>query len=165
MLYLTDTCFWKHAHLLFEDTSVDIRALLNRYRWGYSLEIKKELLHYRLTNFLSQDEAHLIPISTKDWQIFNSKYPYLQDFDKPDQSLILIALRDQNVILTDDGSLFIEAKALHISSFLLPLFLINQVKFGYCSKKKLNQCLRFWEIHGLYAKRDIKNWSSTLKLI
>ena len=162
MIFLTDTCFWSHVQVLYQETSIDLRENIKQYHWGFSRKVEQEIVHYKLNQFIPFHDAHIIPISAIEWHQFKLKYSFLEELDIQDQSLLLIALRDRCHILTDDGSLYIEAKALHLSCFLLPLFMLNQVCSGFLSKREFNRSLRFWESKHLYALRDIKKWKSAL---
>ena len=46
MLFLTDTCFWMHMNELFDGIKVDLRPIIDRFRWGVTDEIFKEIEHH-----------------------------------------------------------------------------------------------------------------------
>lgn len=162
MIYIIDTCFWAHLQILWNKGKIDLRPILEQYQWGITKEIEKEIDHFQLSEFIPMVQAQRIPITEKEWSAFWAKYPYLDSLDKTDQSIILIAIRDSDCILTDDNGIFLEAQALGIPVFLLPLFVINQAKIGVMPKKEAKKCLVFWNQNNLYSQRELKRWKSSL---
>jgi predicted nucleic acid-binding protein len=163
MLYVIDTCFWTHLKSLFDKGNIDIRPIFEDYRWGMTKEIEKELVYYQLTEFIPIEQAQIIPITEKEWNFFSSKDSFLETLDKADQSLILIAMRDNECILTDDNAIFLEAQALGIPVFLLPLFIVNQAKFNVLSKKDARSCFAFWIKNKFYPQKELKRWKTILE--
>jgi hypothetical protein len=160
MIFLVDTCFWSHIEILYNEGQIDLQPVLEHYQWGMTIDVKNELEHHNLMEFIPQNQAQLIPINEKEWSLFLRRYPFLEEYDKADQSLLLVAIKDTDIILTDDNALFLEADALGLPVFLLPLFVINQSRNNIITKKLARKCLNFWEKFELYPKREIKKWKN-----
>lgn len=165
MLYLIDTCFWKHCEFLFEKTKIDLRIVLQNLRWGYTNQIKKEYLNYNLQKFIPLKSGYLIPISDEEIDHNQIRKPFIKIFDLPDQTLAFVAERDNAVLLTDDSDLLFEVLSWGINCYRLPVYCLKLVEIGLIKKKTVAQSLRFWEENGLYEKQDIRNWKSNLQQI
>jgi len=165
MLLLMDTCAWSHSEILETEHIFDIRPFLGKFRVGATEEILKELKYYRLHIFVSLQDLFLVPLSSSEWEQALQKYPTLEALDKADQSLVIAALRDKSLLVTDDGDLFLESQALGVDIFRLPAFLLKLARQVNLSKTTVYKCLRFWEERGSYKKRDISRWKTDLQSI
>ena len=165
MIFLTDTCFWLHSFELFTYKIIDIQPIFNDFKWGITSEVRKELINFENESFLNYDNINIIPVSNDEILSSQRKYPTISNFDIADQTLIIVALREPCVILTDDGGLLMESQALQIKAFLLPQFLLNLVKEGIVSKNIYYQCLRYWEKTKSYPKKQLKIWKAKLQII
>ncbi|MHA1921123.1 MAG: hypothetical protein ACTSWX_15345 [Promethearchaeota archaeon] len=165
MIFLTNTCFWLHSFELFTNKIIDIRPNFNDFKWGITSEIRKELINFENEGFLNFDNIDIIPVSNDEILRFQKKYPTISHFDLADQTLIIVALREPSVILTDDGGLLMESQALQIKTFFLPQFLLILVKEGTIPKNTYYKCLRYWEKTNSYPKKQLKIWKTKLQII
>jgi hypothetical protein len=165
MIFLTDTCFWSHLKLLFDNSIYDFRDFFELNNWGLTEEVIKEMKHYKLDTFVDIKQASIIPINQKEYDSILDHYPFLKEFDKADQTLIIASQKLNEPILTDDGDLYLNCLSMKIICFLLPLFCLNQCRNGGISKKIMYRCLDFWESHELYKKREINKWYKELQAI
>jgi hypothetical protein len=143
----------------------DLRPQLYLFRIGMTEEVWKEIVHFQLAEFTSKEELYIAPISSLEIEQALTKFPTLQIFDLADQTLIMAAIRDQGVILTDDGDLFLEAQAMGIQVLRLPMFCLELARNTDFPKRTVHQCLKYWEEHGSYEKRAIKRWKIELRAI
>ncbi len=165
MHFLTDTCFWLHSFELFTNKIIDIRPIFTDFNWGITSEVRKELINFENEGFLNFDNIDIIPVSNDEILRFQKKYPTISHFDIADQTLIVVALREPCVILTDDGGLLMESQALQIKALFLPQFLLNLVKYGNVPKNTYYKCLRYWEKTDSYPKKQLKIWKAKLQII
>ena len=165
MKFLTDTCFWLHSFELFTNKIIDIRSVFNDFQWGITSEIRKELINFENEGFLNYDNIDIVPVSDDEILRIQKIYPTTSHFDIADQTLIVAALREPCVILTDDGGLLMESQALQIKALFLPQFLLSLVKEGVVSKNTYYQCLRYWEKTKSYPKKQLKIWKAKLQII
>lgn len=165
MKFLTDTCFWLHSFELFINKIIDIRSVFNDFQWGITSEIRTELINFENEGFLNYDNINIVSVSNDEILKFQIKYPTISHFDIADQTLIIIALSEPCVILTDDGGLLMESQALQIKALFLPQFLLNLVKEGVVPKNTYYQCLRYWEKTKSYPKKQLKIWKAKLQII
>ena len=164
MLILSDTCFWTHSIRIFQEKILDVRPILLNFDLYTTDRVLEEVYNYKLENFVPLNETTIIPIFDEDF----GEYPELSGMDIQDGSLVIAYDQIENedpLILTDDGELYEECIQTNRDVFLLPLFLLFMVEKKYLSKKKMAQCLRFWEKNGKYKKRDIKKWKLELQMI
>ncbi len=154
MLFATDTCFWEHFNRVFSLIKWDIRPLIQNYLWGITLEVQKELVHFDLTDFVPLNDPQLIPVKTREIDIFLEKNPFLREYDLADQTLLYTCIRDGNQLLTDDGGLFLEAQALRIQLLNVPLFSLYLVRDDLLVKKQAYRLLRHWQDQKCYAQRE-----------
>jgi rRNA-processing protein FCF1 len=165
MILLADTCFLSHMRNLSEDHIYDFHELWVNFRWGITPDIQKELEHFNIFDFFSKHDAYIIPVSNKEIANTLTRYPLLTHFDRADQSLITVALREDCIILTDDGDLLIECITMGIQAMSLPVFCLDLVKNELLSKTECYHLLKFWENHHSYTKKDLKQWKKTLQLL
>ncbi len=165
MKFLTDTCFWLHSFELFTNKIIDIRLVFNDFQWGITSEIRRELINFENEGFLNYDNINIGSVSDDELLRFQKKHPTISHFDIADQTLIVAALREPCVILTDDGGLLMESQALQIKALFLPQFLLNLVKEGVVSKNTYYQCLRYWEKNKSYPKKQLKIWKAKFQII
>jgi protein associated with RNAse G/E len=147
---------------LYHEIDLDFRNILSSYKWGLTPEIKKELIYYNVIDFVPINDGILIPITEKELEKLSTKYPTVLEFDIADQTALVVAQRENAIILTDDGSLLLEAQALNLISFRLPIFAMNQIGQKLLDKKEFLQALRFWEKTGRYSIKLIKKCKQLL---
>lgn len=162
MIAYTDTCFWNHVKEIFDSLSIDLRIPLFEIKCGMTKAVEEEIIFHRLDSFVPINQMFKIPVSEQEINDFLRKYPSLSEFDYPDQTLIVVGRRDNAIILTDDGELFIQCQALNIYVLLLPQFLLFLVNKSIFKKTEVYRCIRFWEENGRYKARDLKKWSKIL---
>jgi hypothetical protein len=165
MLFLTDTCFWTHLKELSTNTSVDLRKIMSSFKWGITREVSKEISYFNVGEYFPKEESYLVPISKKELNSVKKKYPFIKELDIADQTLIVAALRDNGIILTDDGDLFMFSDSISIKVLLLPHFFLSLVKSNYLKKNQAYKALRFWEEIGRYKRNYIKKWKIELQNI
>lgn len=165
MILLADTCFLSHMRDLAEDHIYDFHELWASFRWGITLAIQNEVEHFNIFDFFSKAEAYIVPVSNNEIANTLTRYPILTHFDRADQSLITVALREDGIILTDDGDLLMECIAMGLQAMSLPVFCLDLVKSDLLSKTECYHLLKFWEIHHRYAKKDLNRWKKQLQLL
>jgi len=165
VILLPDTCFLSHIRLLAEDNIYDFRKLWTKFRWGITPDIQKELKHFNLFAFFPKFDPYIIPISNDEISDLCIQFPTLTHFDRADQSLIAVALREDAIILTDDGDLLMECITIGITAMSLPVFCLNLVKNNLMSKTECYHLLKFWELHHHYTKKELKRWKNQLRLL
>ena len=165
MIAYTDTCFWSHTKEIYDSLSLDIRLLLSEFKWGMTNAVEQEIIYHKLDKFLPNDQMLKIPITESEIDHFIGKYPSLSEFDLADQTLIVVGKRDEGIILTDDGDLFVQCQIFNIKALLLPQFLLFLVQNGNLKKTEVYRCIRFWEQKHRYKVRDLKKWSKILSEI
>ncbi|WP_457556950.1 hypothetical protein [Candidatus Harpocratesius sp.] len=165
MLFLIDTCFWLHIQHILLEIKIDLRDVLRHFRWGYTKQIVEEYHNYHLQKFIPIEDGFRIPLSQKEIISFQKQFPFINEFDLPDQTLAFCAKRDGAILLSDDGGLLMEIKSWGLVGFRLPSFCIWLIQSGYIRKNIGAQLLRFWEKNGLYQKREIKRWKKALQHI
>ena len=163
MLFLTDTCFWKHIQEIYDGITLDLRHIIKNYKWGITEEVKKELSHFELGNFFPIEECYIVPISEIELQSYQSKYNFFAEYDLADQTLMVASLRDQYLLLTDDRSLYRTSLSVNIKSMLLPHFLIFLLKNGDMNKNQIAKILKFWESIKRFKKGEIKSFNLQLQ--
>ena len=165
MIFLIDTCFWSHIKDLYDSNIIDLYPIINQFKWGLTEEIKKEIMHFRLDQYIHLNDAYSIPVSKTELENYQKIYFPIKNFDIADQTLIIAGKRDNLTVLTDDGALYMECLAQKIDSFLLPNFSIILVKYGDLEKNSMFKMLRFWEKTKRYSKLQLKRWKSLLQSI
>ncbi|MHA1648404.1 MAG: hypothetical protein ACTSVL_12615 [Promethearchaeota archaeon] len=163
MIIFIDTCFWSHSYELFKEKIFDIRKVIENYRWGLTQSVIREIKHFKLDKFVPIDHAFIVPLSKSLIDKKLSMNLTFKEFDKADQSLLIVGMQNSGIILTDDGNLLLECIAMKISAMRLPVFLLKLVEEGKVSKTIFYRCLRFWEKYGNYLKKDLKNWKKDLQ--
>jgi predicted nucleic acid-binding protein len=147
-----------HIIELYNSTKIELLPILNNFKWGFTEQIRTELIHYEINQDLDLNSAYIFPITVNELQIFQKKYPYMMEFDIADQTILLAAQREKEPLLTDDSPLFIEAKSLGLESYRLPHFLIYLSQKGFISKKVIRQIIRDWEQRKCYKLQELKRW-------
>ncbi len=165
MFLLMDTSAWSYSRVLNDEKILDIRPTLRVIRVGLTEEILKEFLSYHLDEFYSPQELYIVPLSQHDWEQDIKRYPTLGELDRADQTVLIVTLRDRNLLVTDDGDLFLEGQALGLDLFRLPTFFLKLARDNFLSKTAVYQCLRFWEEQGSYKNRDLTRWKIALQAI
>lgn len=165
MQFVTDTCFWTHVCHLFTQIRIDLRSPLNAYLWGITTAVQEELLHFNLEEFVPFKNANLIPITHAEFDRFLIKYPHLREFDHADISVLYAAQRDGNIILTDDGGVYLEAVSMKLAVLYLPDWCLYLVRDAGLAKHECAKILRFWEENGVYSRLKLKKWKQALILL
>jgi len=111
MLFLIDTCFWLHIQHLLLEIKIDLREVLTHFRWGYTEQIVEEYRNYKLQKFIPIKDGFHVPLSQQEIISFQKRYPFISEFDLPDQTLAFSAKRDGAILLSDDGGLLMEIKS------------------------------------------------------
>jgi hypothetical protein len=162
---LCDTCFLIHTRELCEIGKIDFRPILSQFRLGITDYLLTEFEHFEVLDFFQANQFNKVPISESDILKFLHSHPFLDNLDRADQSLLLEAKNTSNIILSDDGELILEARALNIDCYMLPQFGLSLVRNSLISKNILSKALKFWENVHRYALKDLKNWSRELQEI
>ncbi|NMC04667.1 MAG: hypothetical protein GYA24_05615 [Candidatus Lokiarchaeota archaeon] len=165
MMFITDTCFWMHVRELFTELGIDLRPLLCKVRWGVTEQVKKEIEARRATSFFPETEGFLIPVSDDELDAFQKRTPTISQFDEADQTLILVAVRDHGIVLTDDGAVYIECQCMGVDVMMLPQLCIGLAKDGQLDKNDVYKMLRSWDENGRFAKKFIKELKADLQTI
>ena len=165
MFLLVDTCFWSHCKDLQEAEIWDVRKVLPRFRWGYTDAIFEELIHFDLDTYIPMDQGFVIKTTQAEFEQLRRADALIESLDIADQSLLVVASREDGIVLTDDGGLVLECFALNINAFRLPSFILLLIRQGLERKTIGARCLRYWEKQGSYRKQDIKGWKKELQLI
>ena len=116
-------------------------------------------------DYVPMDQIFIIHVTSQD---FTKNLETLPDLDEADQSLIIAGrkkLKENPIILTDDGELLSELIQTNISTMRLPVFLLMLIRNGMVSKNIGAKSLRFWEKVGRYKKQDLSKWKNELKII
>ncbi len=143
----------------------DFCELWSKFRWGITPDIQEELDHFKVFEFFPITSAYIIPVSNNEIATTLANHPILRNFDQADQSLIIAAIREDGIILTDDGDLLMECIALGLHAMSLPVFCIGLVKSELLSKTECYHLLMFWETHHRYAKKDLKRWKKQWQVL
>jgi predicted nuclease of predicted toxin-antitoxin system len=146
-----------------ESQIYDFRQLWGKFRWGITPDIQRELDHHKIFDFFPLSDAYIIPATNSEIEHNINQFPTLSHFDRADQSIITAAIRENGIILTDDGDLLIECITLGIHAMSLPVFCLDLVKNSELSKRECYHLLIFWETHHRYAKKDLKRWKTQLQ--
>ncbi len=165
MIVLIDTCFWLHIKEVYDEVHLDLRFSLRNFKWGYTNKVKEEYGNYHLQNFVPIDEGFQVPISEQEMRLFQEQFPFIQQYDLPDQTLALCTHRDKSILLTDDGGLLMEIEELGLQGFLLPTFSLLMVEAGVMTKNSFAKMLKFWEKMGSYSLKHLKRWKHELQKI
>ncbi|MHA1673661.1 MAG: hypothetical protein ACTSYI_08530 [Promethearchaeota archaeon] len=165
MFFLIDTCFWLHIQHIHVKLKIDLREVLQHFRWGYTKQIKDEYSNYHLQTFIPVESGFLVPISQQEIEFYQNLYPLIHNLDLPDQTLAFCAKRDGVIALTDDGGLFSEIKSWGLEGFRLPAFCLWLITSGLMRKNTGYKMLRLWEAEGLYEKQEINRWKKELRQI
>jgi hypothetical protein len=164
-LILTDTCFWTHVKDVYDSLQIDLREVLDNFRWGTTKAIQAEIEARKLTGFFHVDQGYLIPVSDVEIATMIRMVPMIAEFDYEDQTLIVAAIREKATVLTDDGALFLECQALSLETMQLPHFCLQLTKASLLDKTSVYQMLRHWNDTSRFASRFIKRWKKDLQAI
>ncbi|MEX2714836.1 MAG: hypothetical protein Q6353_010480 [Candidatus Sigynarchaeum springense] len=163
--FLTDTCFWTHVKDVYDFLQLDLRMTLNKFRWGTTRAILDEIKARNLSDFVHVEQGYLVPVSDAELASTRHKLPMIEGLDFEDQTLIVAALREHAVILTDDGALFLECQASGLEAMNLPHFCLRLARDGILDKNMAYRMLEHWEETGRFAARFIKKWKKELQAI
>ena len=163
MLFLTDTCFWDHAKELATEGLLDIRPIMQKFRWGYPKSVWDEIIHWELDDFVPRECAMIVPIIQSELETFSNEagIAYL---DLADQEIVYSAKKDGFAVLSDDGGLVMECQGLAIEVLRLPDFIIFLVHNSMLEKREATRCIKFWEKSGRYALKYLKNYHQDLQM-
>jgi len=165
MFFLTDTCFWSHVKDLHENDIIDLRPVLDSLNWAITDEVSLEIDRQKLGSFFPHEHAIIIPVTNEQLENTKKQIPTIGEFDIADQTLIVVGRKDEQVVLTDDGELYMECIALGIQTMLLPQFCLSLTLNGMMDKTVVFRALRFWETTRRYSLKFIKKWKNELKEI
>jgi len=162
---IIDTCSWNRIKDLSDSKIFDLRPIIAQFQCGITEEVQKELEYYHLTSFVGEESTEIIPISSRELNIFRTKYPFLTSLDLADQTLIIVGLRDESVIITEDGELFMGCIGMKVNALRLPMLLLMLTRDGIIPKNQCARIIRYWEEQCRYKQKDIKLWKSELQKI
>jgi hypothetical protein len=162
MLFAIDCCAWIHIQDIFINLHFDLRPMIQNYKWGFTNAVQIELVNFHQETFVPFADANLIPVESKELERYLVKNPFLKEFDVADQTLLYTSKRDNNIVVTDDGGLYIEAQAAKIATFNLPQFCLYLVRDGSLERKKLNPILTYWEKKKCYRQKWIQKYREEL---
>lgn len=165
MFYLFDTCALNHIRELQENKIIDLRNIILQFRIGITNAIVKEWENYGLVHFFSPENCYLIPIQNHDIDGMIARFPFFNDFDEADQTLLWASMQDSSVIISDDGGLNAAALSVGKKAIFLPDLLIYLVKEGFLNKNEVRKALKFWKEVHRYNKSSHKRWLKSLNLI
>lgn len=165
MFYLFDTCALNHIRELQEHKIIDLRNIILQFRIGITNEIVKEWENFGLVHFFLPENCYLLPIQIHDIDIMIARFPFFNDFDKVDQTLLWASMQESSVIISDDGGLNAAALSVGEKAIFLPDFLIYLVKESFLKKNIVRKALKFWKEVHRYNKSSQKRWIKSLNLI
>jgi rRNA-processing protein FCF1 len=158
MYFITDTCFWSHLKELEIRTNVNLRELINQFRWGFPQSVIEELSARSILEWINLEEAYIYPLSKKEQEIAIKKYPFLKDFDYADQEVIFIAKRDNSIILTDDGGLASTALSMGIDFLRVPDFILFLFQNSFIDKHIYSHIFKQISKMKRYKEKELKRW-------
>lgn len=127
----------------FFEIKIDLRDVLIHFRWGYTEQIVEEYHNYHLQKFIPIEDGFRIPLSQKEIISFQKQFPFINEFDLPEQTLAFCAKRDGAILLSDDGELLMEIKSWGLVGFRLPSFCIWLIQSGFIRKIQGLNCSDF----------------------
>ena len=154
-MFLIDTCFCSHLKEIYDQEKIDLRSYLFNFPLGITEDLRKELEHFDLFEFIPFDKFYLISYSTSDFSNFQIDHVIIKNFDLADQGLLFLGKRDNGIILSDDYDLMVEASTLGLKVLRLPSFCLYLFKENILPKKIFNQILHFWDINHLYSLKEL----------
>ena len=160
MLIAFDTCSILRIQRIFHTTDIDLRPILEKFRIVITEELQIEYSNYKLEKFLTFEPIFL-PLSQTERDTAISKY-ILESFDAADQDLIVIGMRDDVTIVTDDRDLFYQNTMLKIPTFQLWAFCLALVRDEQLTKNDFHKCWKIWEKEKRYDKITLKLMKKTL---
>ncbi len=149
-----DTCVLRRIRDIFERIHLDLRDILYQFKWIFTDELEIEYKNYQLDDFFEITGIY-VPLSESERISFIDKY-LLDTFDPADQDLLLLGLRDEIVIVTDDRDLFLQGSALNLQIFFLWTFMFKLVDTKLLTKNNLHKCYKVWEKDRRYSKQTLK---------
>ncbi len=165
MLFLTDTCFWLHLQDLAVHGNLDFRPYLSPYRWGITPQVLQEIEWHQLDPFFPRAEAFVVPLTQGEIEAGQKRYPTIVNLDLADQTLFFAAIRDESILLTDDGDLYLESQGSNVEVLLLPQFCLRLAREGDIDKSEVYRAIRYWEQRRLFRQKEIKKWKAELAQI
>ena len=105
-----------------------------------------------------------IPLTTTERSAKISKN-LLESFDSADPNLVIIGVRDNVTIVSDDRDLFYQSTILKIPTFQLWSFCIRLVKDNQMTKNQFHRCWKLWETEKKYRKTTLKLMKKSLALL
>ena len=165
MLFLLDTCALNHICELHEAKIIDLREVLVQFRIGITHAVLKEWENYGLAQYFSPARCYLLPVQNHDIVQMQARFPFFQDFDEADQTLLWISMQKSVVILSDDGDLNAAALSIGKKALFLPDFCLFLVKTDYLTKNSFRKALKFWENVHRYRLAELKRWRTSLNLL
>jgi rRNA-processing protein FCF1 len=165
MIFITDTCFWRHIRDIQEDIGIDLRPFVFRVQWGLTEQVLQELQRFQIAQEYLEQNYLVVPVSSIELRQIRKKYEFLTDFDEPDQTLFLSAVRDGNIVLTDDRDLYRACLSIGVKSLLLPQFCLALVLEGVMDKRSVHRIIRHWENRGRFKKKELARIKEELQKI
>ena len=163
MLLALDNCSLLRIRDIFRKAKIDLRPILKDFRIVITEELKEEFSNYNLENFFNFNFI-FIPLTSSERSSKISKY-MLDSFDSADQDLVIIGLRDEITIITDDRDLFNQSTILKIPIFQLLSFFLRLVKENQLTKNEFHKCWKLWEAGKRYDKTTLKLMKKALQLM
>lgn len=133
-MFFTDTCFWTHSKLITDKQIYDFRNLLEKFEFGITPQIIKELNHY-LPDYLPLEKFFHKPINDQNIQAAQKRNPFLSNFDVADQSLFTTGLLFEDVIINDDRELLAECVQFKITAFHMGDFVLLLISQDIIEKR------------------------------
>lgn len=161
MQVIVDVTAWMQLNFLVKEKRFDLRPFLDKYDWIITPQIQSELKEYQLESFLPTLGEHRIDISDEEIQQEIKSFELEENIDWADFSCLILAKKQEAVILTDDGALFLYALYLKIPVIRLPHFLLKLVRDGILPRTDMSWILRFWENRQFYSKKEISRYQFT----
>ena len=147
------------------DIKLDLRPIVSLYKWGITVAVEEELVHFRVEKFIKLEDAFMIPISEKELEYYRQKYSFFTEYDLADQTLMAASIRDKCPLLTDDRSQYRTARSIGVDAMLLPHFCLLLVRDGNIDKRSVRQMIKFWEKTKKFKVRTLKMVKAELQAI
>ncbi|MCF2141076.1 MAG: hypothetical protein K9W44_13540 [Candidatus Lokiarchaeota archaeon] len=158
-----DTCFLLRIQEIDQILNLKLKELFADFIWVYSDELLLEYKRQQIEKFLPKDAIY-IPLTKKEWNYYQSKYP-LESFDLADQEIVILGLRDGITTVTGDRDLFHLIHALKLPVIQIWAFLLKLVDNKMLSKNNMAKIINYWVKSHQYSKGTIKLMKNILQKI
>ncbi|MCF2140121.1 MAG: hypothetical protein K9W44_08715 [Candidatus Lokiarchaeota archaeon] len=165
MFFLLDTCALNHIRELYNYKIIDLRHVLKFFRICITQDVLSEWVYYNLDHFFPPTNCYIFPVEDKELEQMIQNFPFFEDFDIADQTLLLSLIQESSVLISDDGALNAAALSINKKAIFLPDFCIFLVNEGFFSKKDVRRAIKFWEKVHRFRLSDLKRWTRTLNQI